>query len=78
MDEHGAGQGPRGGRDLPLPPGAAEAAARLPPLRARGGRAPRRPRLPRALRRQQAGAAGHTVRLSPFLTTILYEYKSQI
>lgn len=61
MDEHGPGQGPRGRRDLPLPPGAAQAAARVPPLRARGGGPPRRARLPRALRGQQAGAAGYTV-----------------
>lgn len=65
VDEHGAGQGPGGGRDLPLPPGAAQVTARLPPLREGGGGAFGLPGLPRPLRGQQARAAGHTVSLLP-------------
>ena len=37
VDEHGAGEGQERGHHLPLPPGAAQAAARLPPVHQGGG-----------------------------------------
>ena len=45
--KHGAGEGQVCRHHLPLPPGAAQAAARLPPVHQGGGSHPRRARLPR-------------------------------
>ena len=55
MDEHCAWEGPQRRHHLPLPPGAAEAAARLPPVHEGGGRPPRGPHLQGQVRGEQAG-----------------------
>ena len=58
MDQHSAGQGPERRHYLPLPPGAAQVTARLPPVHPGGGRPPRRPHIPGQVRREQTGVVG--------------------